>query len=48
MPDKQTNEQMKATAVAATLEARGPSRSLWVDGWFRLIRNKGQKLCRFC
>ena len=41
MPDKQTNEQMKATAVAATLEARGPSRSLWVDGWFRLIRNKG-------
>jgi ABC-type dipeptide/oligopeptide/nickel transport system permease subunit len=34
------NEQLKATAVAATLEMRGPSRSLWQDGWYRLMRNK--------
>ncbi|MBN1371641.1 MAG: ABC transporter permease [Anaerolineaceae bacterium] len=36
-----SNDSMRAEAVAATLEARGPSRSLWVDGWYRLIKNKG-------
>lgn len=36
-----SNDSMRAQAVAATLEARGPSRSLWVDGWYRLIKNKG-------
>lgn len=36
-----SNASMRAQAVAATLEARGPSRSLWVDGWYRLIKNKG-------
>ena len=40
MPEPQDNVQLKATAVAATLEMRGPSRSLWVDGWYRLVRNK--------
>lgn len=40
MAEHQTNEQMKATAVAATLEMRGPSRSLWMDGWYRLVRNR--------
>jgi len=36
----QSNDQMRAAAVAATLEMRGPSRSLWMDGWYRLARNK--------
>jgi oligopeptide transport system permease protein len=40
MAEQMSNENMRAQAVAATLEARGPSRSLWVDGWYRLIKNK--------
>ncbi len=40
MAEQMSNENMRSQAVAATLEARGPSRSLWVDGWYRLIKNK--------
>ena len=38
--EQQSNAEHKASAVAATLEMRGPSRSLWQDGWYRLVRNK--------
>lgn len=31
---------LRAKAVAATLEVKGPSRSLMMDAWYRLIRNK--------
>lgn len=32
---------LRAQAVAATLEVKGPARSLMMDAWQRLIRNKG-------
>lgn len=32
---------LRAKAVAATLEVKGPSRSLMMDAWYRLLRNKG-------
>jgi oligopeptide transport system permease protein len=32
---------LRAQAVAATLDVKGPSRSLMMDAWYRLIRNKG-------
>lgn len=32
---------LRAKAVAASLEVKGPSRSLMMDAWYRLIRNKG-------
>jgi ABC-type dipeptide/oligopeptide/nickel transport system permease subunit len=35
-----SNESLQAKAVAATLEVKGPSRSLMMDAWYRLIRNK--------
>ena len=34
------NSALQAKAVAATLEVKGPSRSLMMDAWFRLVRNK--------
>ncbi len=34
------NAALTAKAVAATLEVKGPSRSLMMDAWYRLIRNK--------
>ena len=40
LAEPKSNDQQKASAVAATLEMRGPSRSLWQDGWYRLMRNK--------
>ncbi len=39
-PSASDNAQ-RAKAVAATLEVKGPSRSLMMDAWYRLIRNKG-------
>jgi oligopeptide transport system permease protein len=35
-----TDASRRATAVAATLEVKGPSRSLMMDAWYRLMRNK--------
>ncbi len=35
-----SNSALQAKAVAATLEVKGPSRSLMMDAWYRLIRNK--------
>lgn len=40
MATQESRDSLRQQAVAATLEMRGPSRSLWVDGWYRLIRNK--------
>lgn len=34
------NTALQAKAVAATLEVKGPSRSMMMDAWFRLVRNK--------
>lgn len=36
-----SNAALQAKAIAATLEVKGPSRSLMMDAWYRLIRNKG-------
>ncbi len=36
-----TNSALQEKAVAATLEVKGPSRSLMMDAWYRLVRNKG-------
>jgi oligopeptide transport system permease protein len=35
-----SNSSLQAKAVAATLEVKGPSRSLMMDAWYRLLRNK--------
>src|SRR5512146_295918 len=35
-----SNNSLQAKAVAATLEVKGPSRSLMMDAWYRLVRNK--------
>lgn len=35
-----SNNALQAKAVAATLEVKGPSRSLMMDAWYRLFRNK--------
>lgn len=35
-----SSQSLQAKAVAATLEVKGPSRSLTMDAWNRLIRNK--------
>lgn len=41
-PSSNTNNAaLQAKAVAATLEVKGPSRSLFMDAWYRLIRNRG-------
>lgn len=36
-----SNAALQAKAIAATLEVKGPSRSLMMDAWYRLLRNKG-------
>ena len=36
----ESNAALRAKAVAATLEVKGPSRSLMMDAWYRLMRNK--------
>ena len=36
-----SDASLRSKAVAATLEVKGPSRSLMMDAWFRLVRNKG-------
>ena len=36
-----SNAALQAKAIAATLEVKGPSRSLMMDAWYRLVRNKG-------
>jgi oligopeptide transport system permease protein len=38
--DSHAADMSQAKAVAATLEVKGPSRSLMMDAWYRLIRNK--------
>ncbi len=38
--ESRSSEMSQAKAVAATLEVKGPSRSLMMDAWYRLIRNK--------
>jgi oligopeptide transport system permease protein len=39
-PSSSSDAALRAKAVAATLEVKGPSRSLMMDAWYRLIRNK--------
>lgn len=39
-PSSASDAALRAKAVAATLEVKGPSRSLMMDAWYRLIRNK--------
>ncbi len=39
-PASPSSQSLQAKAVAATLEVKGPSRSLMMDAWYRLVRNK--------
>jgi oligopeptide transport system permease protein len=43
-PGSDSSGMSQAKAVAATLEVKGPSRSLMMDAWYRLIRNKAAVL----